>query len=87
MSGRGDSGTVAYMMKRLGYVLGMGLAALALILPGLMFDGVAAETAAGPTGAVQQTLVRYGPFVLPPAGRGGDLDHANIFMPNVAKPV
>ena len=77
------------MMKRLGYVLGMGLAGLALILPGLVLDGAGAEPAGGPTRAVedvQQTTVRYGPFVLPPAGRGGDMDHANVFMPNVAKP-
>ena len=70
------------MMKRLGHALGMGLAALALILPGLMFDG--AEAA--PAGGLQQTIVRYGPFVLPPAGKGGDMDYANVVVPNVAKP-
>jgi len=69
------------MMKRLGYVLGMGLAALGLILPGIVLDGASAE----PSG-MQQTTVRYGPFVLPPAGRGGDMDHANVVLPNVAKP-
>ena len=82
MSGLAGSGTVAYMMKRLGSVLGMGLAALALLLPGLVFDGAEAETAGG----VQETTVRYGPFVLPPAGRGGDMDHANVVVPNLPKP-
>ncbi len=71
------------MMKRLGSVLGMGLAALALILPGLMFDGAGA---ADSPGGVQETTVRYGPFVLPPAGQGGDMDHANLFVPNAPKP-
>jgi hypothetical protein len=79
----GGSGTVAYMMKRLGFVLGMGLAAVSLILPGLMLDGAAAAPA---TGGVEETLVKYGPFVLPPAGQGGDMDHANVFIPNTPKP-
>jgi hypothetical protein len=70
------------MMKRLGYVLGMGLAGLGLLLPGLVFDGAGADT----TGGIQETTVRYGPFVLPPAGKGGDMDHANVVMPNAPKP-
>ena len=41
------SGTVAYMMKRLGSVLGMGLAGVALLLPGLVFDGAGAADAPG----------------------------------------
>jgi hypothetical protein len=64
----------------------MGLAALALILPGLVFDGAGAAPAGGAVNGLQETTVRYGPFVLPPAGKGGDVDHANVFMPNVAKP-
>jgi len=74
------------MMKRLGHVLGMGCAALALILPGLMFDRAGAGPTGNPSGGVQQITVKYGPFVLPPAGEGGDMDHANVFLPNVAKP-
>ena len=70
------------MMKRLGSVLGMSLAGLALLLPGLVFDSVEADT----IGGLQETTVRYGPFVLPPAGKGGDVDHANVFLPNVPKP-
>ena len=70
------------MMKRLGSVLGMSFAGLALLLPGLVFDSVAADT----IGGLQETTVRYGPFVLPPAGQGGDVDHANVFLPNVPKP-
>ena len=35
---------------------------------------------------MQETTVRYGPFVLPPAGQGGDMDHANVVLPNVPKP-
>jgi hypothetical protein len=72
------------MMKRLGSVLGMGLAGLVLIMPGLILDGAGA--AADPVAGVQETLVRYGPFVLPPAGQGGDADHANVVLPNVPKP-
>ncbi len=75
------------MMKRLGYGLGMGLAAVGLLLPGLVFDGAGANPTGGsPTEGVKQTIVKYGPFMLPPAGRGGDMDHANVFMPNVPKP-
>lgn len=75
------------MMKRLGYGLGMGLAAVGLLLPGLMFDGVGANPTGGPPAeGVKQTIVRYGPFMLPPAGRGGDMDHANVVVPNVPKP-
>ncbi|MCA1843383.1 MAG: hypothetical protein LC792_09395 [Actinobacteria bacterium] len=74
------------MMKRLGSVLGMGLAALALILPGLVFDGAGAAPGGGAVSGLQETTVRYGPFVLPPAGKGGDMDHANVVMPDVAKP-
>jgi hypothetical protein len=70
------------MMKRLGYALGMGLAGAALLLPGFVLDGVGAAEAPG----VQETTVRYGPFVLPPAGKGGDVDHANVVMPDVPKP-
>ena len=92
MSASSPSGTVAYMMKRLGSVLGMGFAALALVAPGLAFDGVGAadDAAAGRPGdaaaEVRETLVRYGPFVLPPAGKGGDLHYANVFVPNLPKP-
>jgi hypothetical protein len=64
----------------------MGCAALALILPGLMFDGAGAAPSGSPPAGVQEITVKYGPFVLPPAGKGGDLDHANVFLPNVAKP-
>ncbi|HVW33123.1 MAG TPA: hypothetical protein VHL53_11330 [Acidimicrobiia bacterium] len=32
------------------------------------------------------TEVRYGPFVIPPAGAGGDADHADIAVPTMAKP-
>ena len=73
-------GTVPYMMKRLGWVLGF-----ALFLPGLVLTK--APAGADPVaGGVQVTTVRYGPFVLPPAGKGGDVDHANVVMPDVAKP-
>ena len=65
----------------------MGLAAVGLLLPGLVFDGAGANPTGGsPTEGVKQTIVKYGPFMLPPAGRGGDMDHANVFMPNVPKP-
>jgi hypothetical protein len=30
--------------------------------------------------------LRYGPFVVTPAGAGGDADHANIAVPSLAKP-
>src|SRR3954452_3080276 len=76
------SGTVPYMMKRLGSALGMGLAAVALLLPGFVLDRAGAADAPG----VQVTTVRYGPFTLPPAGKGGDVDHANVVMPDVTKP-
>jgi hypothetical protein len=32
------------------------------------------------------TEMRYGPFVIPPAGAGGDADHADIAVPTMAKP-
>ncbi|MCA1843458.1 MAG: hypothetical protein LC792_09795, partial [Actinobacteria bacterium] len=32
------------------------------------------------------TELRYGPFVITPAGAGGDADHANIAVPTLAKP-
>ncbi|MDQ1568099.1 MAG: hypothetical protein QOF96_2979 [Actinomycetota bacterium] len=70
------------MMKRLGSALGMGLAAVALVLPGLGLDRVGAADAPG----VQVTTVRYGPFTLPPAGKGGDVDHTNVVLPDAAKP-
>ncbi|HEV7686527.1 MAG TPA: hypothetical protein VGQ80_08160, partial [Acidimicrobiia bacterium] len=61
-------------MKRLGSALGMGLAAVALVLPGLGLDRVGAADAP----EVRVTTVRYGPFTLPPAGKGGDVDHTNV---------
>jgi hypothetical protein len=60
----------------------MSLVALGFLLPGVVRDSAGADPIAG----VQETLVRYGPFVLPPAGQGGDVDHANVFVPNVPKP-
>lgn len=75
------------MMKRLGSALGMGLAAVALLLPGLAFDRAGAATAPPASdGGLQVTTVRYGPFTLPPAGKGGDVDHANVVLPDVTKP-
>jgi hypothetical protein len=46
--------------------------------------------AAGPprpaaTPPAQVTLIRYGPFVLPPAGAGGDADHADIVVPEAPR--
>src|SRR2546423_10780409 len=79
-----DSGTVGYMIRRLGYALGMGFAGVALLLPGLAPAGAEPSEPSGP-GGVQVTTVRYGPFVLPPAGKGGDVDHANVVMPDLAK--
>jgi hypothetical protein len=32
------------------------------------------------------TAVRWGPFVLPPAGAGGDADHASVVIPDGPKP-
>src|SRR5439155_6583557 len=32
------------------------------------------------------TELRYGPFVIPPAGAGGEADHADIAVPTLAKP-
>ncbi len=84
--GSGGSGTVAYMMKRLGSVLGMSLAAAGFLLPGAGLDRAGADPAGDIPAGVQETLVRYGPFVLPPAGQGGDADHANVFLPNAPKP-
>jgi hypothetical protein len=74
------------MMKRLGSVLGMSLAAVGFLLPGVALDRAGADPAGDVPAGVQETLVRYGPFVLPPAGQGGDADHANVFLPNVPKP-
>jgi hypothetical protein len=31
------------------------------------------------------TVTRYGPFVLPPAGVGGDADHANVVIPDAPR--
>jgi hypothetical protein len=53
-------------------------------------DGTAhaeGKTAAGSGGHAGETaVVRWGPFVLPPAGAGGDADHANVVIPNGPKP-
>jgi hypothetical protein len=68
------------MMKRLGLVLGIALLGSVLVPRGAPFAG--AQTAGG----VQVTTVRYGPFTLPPAGKGGDVDHANVFLPDAARP-
>jgi hypothetical protein len=38
----------------------------------------------GPTGT--WTEMRYGPFVVAPAGAGGDADHANVAVPSLPKP-
>jgi hypothetical protein len=66
------------MTKRLGRSLALGLSgAVVLLLAG---HGSAAET------AVQEAAVRWGPFVLPPAGMGGDADHANVVIPDGPKP-
>lgn len=67
------------MMKRLGLVLG-------LVLVGSLLVPQAAPPAGAQVSGVQVTTVRYGPFTLAPAGKGGDVDHANVFVPNVAKP-
>ena len=40
--------------------------------------------APAPIGLV--TEVRYGPFALAPAGAGGDLDHANVVIPDATRP-
>jgi len=68
------------MMKRLGCALGLAVL-VAAVVPASRPAG--AEPAVG---GVQVTTVRYGPFVLPPAGKGGDADHANVVVPDVAKP-
>ena len=73
-------GTVPYMMKRLGCALGLAVL-VAAVVPASRPAG--AEPAVG---GVQVTTVRYGPFVLPPAGKGGDADHANVVLPDVARP-
>jgi hypothetical protein len=45
--------------------------------------------AAGPTPPAtpggRVTLTRYGPFVVPPAGAGGDADHASIVVPDAPR--
>lgn len=64
----------------------MSLAAVGFLLPGVALDRAGADPAGDVPAGVQETLVRYGPFVLPPAGQGGDADHANVFLPNVPKP-
>jgi hypothetical protein len=58
---------------------------------GHQHDGSPAAAAPGsPAGpdAPQGTWaeVRYGPFVVTPAGAGGDADHANIAVPSLPKP-
>jgi len=57
---------------------------LALAVAGLAPAAPPAGADSG--GGAQVTTVRYGPFVLSPAGKGGDADHANVFLPDVAKP-
>jgi hypothetical protein len=72
------------MIKRLGWVLGF-----VLVLPATVVvngPAPAGAQAAGPGGGVEVTTVKYGPFVLPPAGKGGDVDHANVVVPDVARP-
>ncbi len=34
----------------------------------------------------EPSVVRWGPFILPPAGAGGDADHANVVVPDGPKP-
>jgi len=50
-------------------------------------DG-AADAAPPVTDAPQGTWteMRYGPFVIPPAGAGGDANHADIAVPTLARP-
>ena len=65
----------------------LGRLAVAFVGAGLFaggLPGAAAPAAGEPAGTL--TEVRYGPFGLAPAGAGGDLDHANVVMPNVPKP-
>jgi hypothetical protein len=68
------------MMKRLGLLLGIA------VLGPVLVPGNGRPVGAEAAGGVQVTAVRYGPFVLPPAGKGGDIDHANVLVANVAKP-
>jgi hypothetical protein len=75
-----------FMIKRLGRFPAVAALGAVLLLNGLAWDGV---TGAGPAvGALagQEATVRWGPFVLPPAGMGGDADHANVVIPDGPKP-
>jgi stress up-regulated protein Nod 19 len=53
----------------------------------MLVTGLPGQTpVAGGSEAGTLSEIRYGPFGLAPAGAGGDLDHANVAMPNVPKP-
>ncbi len=47
-------------------------------------DHGAGPAPAPPAG--ETAVVRWGPFLLPPAGAGGDADHANVVIPDGPKP-
>ena len=47
--------------------------------------GTPAPPPAPPEGG-EVAPVRWGPFLLPPAGAGGDLDHSNVVLPEGPKP-
>lgn len=74
------------MSKRLGSLLALGLAGVVLPLGGMAWDAGPGITAGHAHPGVEVAEVRYGPFGLAPAGAGGDLDHANVVLPNVEKP-
>ncbi|HLF41753.1 MAG TPA: hypothetical protein VI854_09815 [Acidimicrobiia bacterium] len=79
-------------------VLSGVLLLVASFLPDAVFGGAAAGPSAGPSSessagspapappAGELAEVRYGPFTLGPAGAGGDLDHANVVLPNLPRP-
>jgi hypothetical protein len=67
------------MIKRLGILL-------AAIMASALMPSWSAAVQADAAPPAELTEVRYGPFVLGPAGVGGDLDHANVVLPDVAKP-
>ena len=70
--------------KRLGRFLALGLAGgTALVVASAVITSGWA-TAGHAAGEV--TAVRWGPFVLLPAGAGGDADHANVVIPDGPKP-
>ena len=85
------------MTERLGRYLAAGVTGVVLLLapPALVSAPVHAAPAPPPDhgpdhgadpGQVTASAVRWGPFLLPPAGAGGDADHANVVIPDGPKP-